>query len=65
LHRLFAFAQLFSTRLGLGQRGLGSLRNHAAFLFGHGRVDVQHERIDIPAQRGDDEWNFFSTSGWR
>jgi hypothetical protein len=40
----------------LGRQGrLRPLGDQAAFLFGEGRVEVQHEGIGIPAQLGYDE----------
>ena len=34
---------------------LGALRDESLFLLSEGRVEVQHERIGIPAKFGNDE----------
>ena len=51
----FRIAKTNTAFLGRLEGSPGPLRDHLAFLLGHCRVDVQHERVDIPTQRGDDE----------
>ena len=46
-----------SARLGSPERLLGSDREVAAFLLGQRGVNVQHERVDVGPQFGDDEGN--------
>ena len=47
-------AKLHAARFGRGQCCLGALRDLGAFLFGDGRVNVQHERVGV-RDLGDDE----------
>ena len=54
-HLLAGSAQLHTARLGGGQCLLGAARDHGALLLRHRRIDVEHERIDVPAQCGNDE----------
>ena len=48
-------AQLHAPRLGGLQGRLGAGRDQRALLLGQRGVDVQHERVGIDAQLGDDE----------
>ena len=53
--RCFLPAKLDAARLGCLQRFLGTAADHLALLLRQRGVNVQHERIDVPAQRGNDE----------
>ena len=48
-------AELHATRLGCLQGSLGAGTDQGALLLRQGGVDVQHERIGVDAQLGDDE----------
>ena len=51
----FGIAEGLSASLGGGQGGNRALADHLALALGEGRVQVQHERLDVRAQLGDDE----------
>jgi hypothetical protein len=48
-------AELHASDLGRLQPGGGALTDHSPLLLGQGRVDVQGERVDVAAERSDDE----------
>ena len=48
-------AEGLSTSLGGGQGGNRALADHLALALGEGGVQVQHERLDVRAELGDDE----------
>jgi len=52
VHRI---AQRHALRLLRGESHPGPLADQGAFLLGQGRIDVQHERVAIGAQLGDDK----------
>ena len=49
------FAEGLSASLGGGQGGNRALADHLALALGEGGVKMQHERLDVRAQLGDDE----------
>src|SRR5215216_5205654 len=52
-----AIAEQSPIRLPCCQSSLGPLRDQAPLLFGEGRVEVEHERIGVAAEFGDNEWH--------
>jgi len=53
-------AQLDALRLLGCERFLGSLADQSALLLRHGRVDVEHEGIDVGTELGHDEPHAFA-----
>jgi hypothetical protein len=50
-------AEPLTASLGGGESGLRALRDHGARLLGQRGEQMQHERIGVRAQLGDDEWH--------
>jgi hypothetical protein len=52
---VIGIAELLTTGFGGGEGCSGALSDPLALLFGYGGMNMQHERIDVGAQLGDDE----------